>query len=288
MEFEATLKKTNSFDAECVTEIVPPTGMGRVDFAELWRYRELLATLVWRDLKVRYRQTLLGVFWVVGQPLLMVMIFTLVFQKIAGLSLTSGAPYPLFVFAGLVPWQFFANGVQNAGVSVLGNTQLVSKVYFPRLIIPAAPIAGALIDLIIVIATVFLIQIGYGWPPAISGLLYIPLGLVVLLALTFGIGCWMAALNVKYRDVRVIMPFLFQFGMFATPVLYPVDRLSSELQKAVAYNPMTGVLELFRGGMLGEPMNAWFISVSVIAAVLVLGTGIVAFTRMERQFADVM
>jgi lipopolysaccharide transport system permease protein len=275
-------------EVDRITEILPPSGLGRVDFREIWRYRELLGTLVWRDLKVRYRQTLLGVVWVVGQPLLMVSVFTLIFQKVAGMSLESGVPYPLFVFAGLVPWQFFANGVQNAGVSILGNTQLVSKVYFPRLIIPAAPIAGALIDLGIVGFAILVIQLGYGWLPGLVALIYVPLALTMLLALTFGIGCWMAALNVNYRDVRVIMPFLLQFGMFATPVLYPTSRLPGSLQQIAALNPMTGILGLFRGGLLGEPVEVWHVVLSVAIAGLSLVTGVMAFTRMERQFADVM
>jgi lipopolysaccharide transport system permease protein len=268
--------------------ITPPSGLGSVDLREVWRYRELLATLVWRDLKVRYRQTLLGVVWVIGQPLLMVAIFTLIFQKVAGLSLDSGVPYSLFVFAGLIPWQFFANGVQNAGVSILGSTQLVSKVYFPRLIIPAAPIAGALIDLLVVSFAILIIQLFYGWPPSLFALLYIPLALLVLLALTFGVGCWMAALNVNYRDVRVIMPFLLQFGMFATPVLYPITRLPNSLQQVASLNPMTGVLALIRGGMLGESVSVLHVSVAIALSLLFLVTGVMAFTRMERQFADVM
>ena len=282
------LNSANQMDADRITEILPPSGLGRVDLREIWRYRELLGTLVWRDLKVRYRQTFLGVIWVVGQPLLMVSIFTLIFQKVAGLSLESGVPYPLFVFAGLVPWQFFANGVQNAGVSILGNTQLVSKVYFPRLIIPAAPIVGGLIDLGIVSTTIVLIQLWYGWPPSVFAVVCVPLALFILLALTFGIGCWMAALNVNYRDVRVIMPFLLQFGMFATPVLYPVSRLPGSLQQIAALNPMTGVLELFRGGLLGEPVETWHVLLSLVCAGFLLVTGVMAFTRMERQFADVM
>ena len=273
---------------ERLTEILPPSGLGCVDLGEIWRYRELLTTLVWRDLKVRYRQTVLGVVWVVGQPLLMVSIFTLIFQKVAGLSLESGVPYPLFVFAGIVPWQFFANGVQNAGVSILGSSQLVSKVYFPRLIIPAAPVVGGLIDFGIVGCTIFAIQFWYGWPPNVFALVLLPLAILILVCLTFGVGCWMAALNVNYRDIRVIMPFLLQFGMFATPVLYPVSRLPAHLQQIAALNPMSGVLELFRGGLLGEPVTPWHVLLSAIASGTLLFTGVMAFTRMERQFADVM
>lgn len=282
------MTKSHYLESEHLTEILPPSGIGSVNFREIWRYRELLGTLVWRDLKVRYRQTMLGVVWVVGQPLLMVSIFTLIFQKVAGLTLESGVPYPLFVFAGLVPWQFFANGVQNAGVSVLGSTQLVSKVYFPRLIIPAAPIAGGLIDLFVVGCTVTLIQLWYGWVPTASSIAFIPIALLLLLALTFGVGCWMAALNVNYRDVRVIMPFLLQFGMFATPVLYPVSRLPASLKPLAALNPMTGVLELIRGGMLGEPVDTLSVMATLFLSGLLLVTGVMAFTRMERQFADVL
>lgn len=282
------MTRTQQLGADRITEILPPSGLGRVDLDEIWRYRELLLTLVWRDLKVRYRQTLLGVVWVVGQPLLMVAVFTLIFQRVAGLSLESGVPYPLFVFAGLVPWQFFANGVQNAGVSILGNTQLVSKVYFPRLIVPAAPVVGGLIDLAIVGSSICLIQVWYGWPPSAIAILLIPLAVVMLLALTFGVGCWMAALNVNYRDIRVVMPFLLQFGMFATPVLYPVSKLPDNLQLFAVLNPMAGILELIRGGLLGEAIVVWHVLVSVFFAILFLVSGVIVFTRMERQFADVM
>lgn len=282
------MTRTQQLGADRITEILPPSGLGRVDLDEIWRYRELLLTLVWRDLKVRYRQTLLGVVWVVGQPLLMVAVFTLIFQRVAGLSLESGVPYPLFVFAGLVPWQFFANGVQNAGVSILGNTQLVSKVYFPRLIVPAAPVVGGLIDLAIVGSSICLIQVWYGWPPSAIAILLIPLAVVMLLALTFGVGCWMAALNVNYRDIRVVMPFLLQFGMFATPVLYPVSKLPDNLQLFAVLNPMAGILELIRGGLLGEAIVVWHVLVSVFFAILLLVSGVIVFTRMERQFADVM
>lgn len=282
------MTRTQQLGADRITEILPPSGLGRVDLDEIWRYRELLLTLVWRDLKVRYRQTLLGVVWVVGQPLLMVAVFTLIFQRVAGLSLESGVPYPLFVFAGLVPWQFFANGVQNAGVSILGNTQLVSKVYFPRLIVPAAPVVGGLIDLAIVGSSICLIQVWYGWPPSAIAILLIPLAVVMLLALTFGVGCWMAALNVNYRDIRVVMPFLLQFGMFATPVLYPVSKLPDNLQLFAVLNPMAGILELIRGGLLGEAIVVWHVLVSLFFAILFLVSGVIVFTRMERQFADVM
>lgn len=282
------MTRTQQLGADRITEILPPSGLGRVDLDEIWRYRELLLTLVWRDLKVRYRQTLLGVVWVVGQPLLMVAVFTLIFQRVAGLSLESGVPYPLFVFAGLVPWQFFANGVQNAGVSILGNTQLVSKVYFPRLIVPAAPVVGGLIDLAIVGSSICLIQVWYGWPPSAIAILLIPLAVVMLLALTFGVGCWMAALNVNYRDIRVVMPFLLQFGMFATPVLYPVSKLPDNLQLIAVLNPMAGILELIRGGLLGEAIVVWHVLVSLFFAILFLVSGVIVFTRMERQFADVM
>ena len=282
------MTRTQQLGADRITEILPPSGLGRVDLDEIWRYRELLLTLVWRDLKVRYQQTLLGVVWVVGQPLLMVAVFTLIFQRVAGLSLESGVPYPLFVFAGLVPWQFFANGVQNAGVSILGNTQLVSKVYFPRLIVPAAPVVGGLIDLAIVGSSICLIQVWYGWPPSAIAILLIPLAVVMLLALTFGVGCWMAALNVNYRDIRVVMPFLLQFGMFATPVLYPVSKLPDNLQLFAVLNPMAGILELIRGGLLGEAIVVWHVLVSLFFAILFLVSGVIVFTRMERQFADVM
>ena len=261
---------SEKINSRVTIEIVPPEGMGSVDLKEVWRYRELLATLVWRDLKVRYRQTLLGVAWVVGQPLIMVAMFTLIFQKVAGLTIDSGVPYPLFVLTGLLQWTFFSTGVQNAGLSILGNTQLVSKVYFPRLIVPAAPVAGCLIDFAVIFAVVGLFQAWYGWVPQLSAVVLLPLALMLLLAVTFGTGCWMAALNVDFRDVRVVMPFLLQIGMYATAVVYPPTRLPSSLQPWAAINPMNGVLELFRGGLLGEPIILWHILWTALAAVLLL------------------
>jgi lipopolysaccharide transport system permease protein len=266
--------------------IQPSRGWRALDLRELWRFRELVYFLALRDIKVRYKQTALGVAWVLLQPLLAMGIFSIVFGQ-RGLA-ANGVPYPLFVVSGLVPWFYFSNATSGASGSVVGNTQLISKVYFPRLAIPLAAVLANLVDLSIglllelVLLVVF--GVGFGWH-----LLALPV-LVALIVLTaLGVSVWLSALDVQYRDVRYAVPFLVQVWLFATPVIYSSGDVPDRWRPLLALNPMTGVIEAFRWSLLGvgDPPLSALLGSAVIVAIL-LSTGLLYFRRMERTFADVI
>jgi homopolymeric O-antigen transport system permease protein len=266
--------------------IQPSRGWRALDLREVWRFRELVYFLALRDVKVRYKQTALGVAWVLLQPLLAMGIFSIVFGA-RGLT-TNGVPYPLFVVSGLVPWFYFSNATSGASGSVVGNTQLISKVYFPRLAIPLAAVLANLVDLCIGLGLelVLLIVFGAGWT---LNLLAIPF-LVALMVLTaLGVSVWLSALDVQYRDVRYAVPFFIQVWLFATPVIYATADVPDRWRPILALNPMTGVIEAFRWALLGTgdaPIAA--LAGSVLTVVLLLSTGLLYFRRMERTFADVI
>ena len=272
--------------AQPVVLIQPSRGWRALDLRELWRFRELVYFLALRDIKVRYKQTALGVAWVLLQPLLAMGIFSIVFGQ-RGLA-ANGVPYPLFVVSGLVPWFYFSNATSGASGSIVGNTQLISKVYFPRLAIPLAAVLANLVDLSIglllelVLLAVF--GVGYGWQ-----LLALPV-LVMLIVLTaLGVSVWLSALDVQYRDVRYAVPFFVQVWLFATPVIYSSGDVPERWRPILALNPMTGVIEGFRWSLLGvgDPPLAALLGSILIVAVL-LTTGLLYFRRMERTFADVI
>ncbi len=269
-----------------VFDIVATSGWSGVNFPELWTYRELLYILVWRDLKVRYRQTLLGAVWVMGQPLLTMLIFTLVFNRIARID-AGEIPYPVFVLAGLLPWGFFAAGTQGAANSLIGNANLITKVYFPRLLIPAASVAAALIDFIV--AGVVLAGM-LAWNRIVPSPMFMFLPVVILLAacLTLGFGLWLAALNVKYRDVRVMIPFVLQVWMYATPVVYPLHLLPEPWRTFAFLNPMVGVVEGFRWCLFGGELPLLALFSTLTSATILFAGGLLFFRRMERTFVDVI
>ena len=269
-----------------VIDIVPTSGWRGVNFADLWAYRQLLYILVWRDLKVRYRQTVLGVVWVMGQPLLTMLIFTGVFNRLARIE-SGDVPYPVFVLAGLLPWGFFSAGVAGAANSLLGNANLITKVYFPGLLIPTASVIAGLIDLAV---AGFVLAGMLTWHRIVPSPMLVFLPLVVLLAaaLTLGLGLWLAALNVKYRDVRVMIPFMLQVWMFATPVVYPQSLVPERWRALAALNPMTGVAEGFRWSLFGGACPVLALATTFVAATLLLGSGMLFFRRMERTFVDVI
>jgi lipopolysaccharide transport system permease protein len=281
--------------ARPVLDIEPTQGWRGINLADLWRYRDLLYIFVWRDLKVRYRQTLLGAVWVMGQPLLTMLIFTFLFNRLAHIETDSPVPYEVFVMAGLLPWTFFANGVQNSGNSLIGSSHLISKVYFPRLLIPASSVVAALVDFAVSgVVLVGLMVCRMPWSQLAPGvhLLLLPVALVLAFALTLGVGLWMSALNVEYRDVRVVIPFLLQLWMFATPVVYPFKLLPAAYQPIAIANPMTGIVETWRYAILGPAPDAsgpWLaLATSVALSAAVLVSGAFFFRRMERQFADIL
>ena len=254
---------------------------------DLWHYRELLYFLTWRDVKVRYKQTLLGAAWAILQPLLTMLIFTLLFGLLAGIK-SEGIPYPLFAYGGLLIWTFFSNSVTNSGNSLVGSSNLITKIYFPRMIIPAAAVAAGLVDLILA----FIIQIGmmiyYRVPPTWA-LVMIPVLVSVTALLALGVGMWLSALNVKYRDIRYAIPFVIQLWMFASPIIYPLSMLPKKWQWVLLLNPLTGIIQNFRIAMFGNQPFEWTsLAISVAITLLVLTYSAFSFRRMERHFADVI
>jgi len=257
---------------------------------DLWVYRELLFFLVWRDVKVRYKQTALGAAWAILQPLLAMLVFTLIFGRIARLP-SDNIPYPLFVYAALLPWQLFAFALTESTNSLVTNQHLIRKVYFPRLIIPIASVLVGLVDFCISLVVLVGMMIYYGFHPASTTLLFIPF-LILAVMTALGIGLWLSALNIQYRDVKYIIPFVTQFWMFATPVAYS-SKLVQERWPAFyglyGLNPMAGVVDGFRWALLGSGTGSgWMILISVVAVVAVLVGGLAYFKRMERTFADMV
>ncbi len=270
-----------------VTVLRASSGWVGADWRGLWKYRELLYFLVWRDIKVRYKQTVLGSAWAVIQPVLTMVVFSLFFGRLAQMP-SDGLPYPLFSFAALVPWTFFANGLTQGANSLVGSHELVKKVYFPRLIIPSATVFSGVVDFGLALLVLIGMMLFYGILPGLTFLWIVPLfGLALITSL--GVGLWFAALNVQYRDVRYIVPFIVQIWLFATPIAYPSSLLEDHWRIIYALNPMVGVVEGFRWAMLStDTVPGPMILVSSVVAVVILIGGIFYFRRMERTFADVI
>lgn len=258
-----------------------------VDFRELWAYRDLLYMLALRDISVRYKQTLLGAAWAVIQPLLTMLIFTLVFGMIAQVR-SEGVPYPVFAFAGLLPWLFFAQTLSRGGGSLVGNANLISKVYFPRLIVPMATTVAPLVDFLIAFVFLLVIMVFYGIVPG-RRLLALPLLLGLATATALACGLWLSALDVRYRDVGHVIPFLVQIWMFVSPVAYPSQLVPLRLQSVYALNPMAGVIEGVRWSLLGTPgPDLRFLALNVVCVLVVLLGGIAFFHRTEDTLVDVI
>jgi lipopolysaccharide transport system permease protein len=255
--------------------------------SELWRYRELLAFLTWRDVKVRYKQTVLGAAWAVIQPLATMVAFTLFLRRAAGGS-DSDVPYPLFVFAGLLPWTFLSNAVGTAGQSLISNHNLVTKVYFPRLVVPLGAVAAGLVDLAVASLVLLGLMLAYGVVPSV-GVLMVPLIFAMMVACASGMGIFLAALTVSYRDFRHVLPFLTQFWMFATPAIYlQGNGLGAGIMKFLPLNPAQGLIENLRQALLGGPLNWTSLAVSSAVSLTLLAAGTLYFIRVERRFADVI
>jgi lipopolysaccharide transport system permease protein len=254
---------------------------------DLWRYRELLGFLAWRDIKVRYKQAVLGITWSIVQPAVQTVLLTFVFSKLAKMP-DGGVPYPMLVLAGLLPWQLFSSAFGGASNSLVGNAHLISKIYFPRLIVPLSALAVALVDLLILLAITLPVTLLYGIMPTWR-LLLLPLFIFIALLVALGAGLWITALTVKYRDFRFITPFLLQIGLFVTPIGYRTDFLPN-WRDLLALNPLTGVVNGFRWCLLGGNMDfhASGLVMSVLISVVLLGTGLWYFRGTERQFADVI
>lgn len=262
----------------------PHTSWAPLNLGELWAHRELLYFLTWRDIKVRYKQTLLGAIWVIFQPLLTMLVFTFFFGKLVGAP--EGMPYPLFAYTGLLPWTFFANAVSNSSNSLVNNYNLITKVYFPRTVLPLAAVAAGLLDLAITSLILMGMTFYYGIKPTWSMLL-VPVFIMLTLLLALGLGLCVSALGAKYRDVRHALPFLLYLWMFSSPIIYP-SSVAGKWRWALEFNPMTGIINGFRSALIGRPFD-W--SAIAISTIIVLGTLICsayAFRRIEKTFADLI
>jgi lipopolysaccharide transport system permease protein len=267
--------------------IRPPCGWARTDLRELWAYRELLGFLIWRDVKVRYKQTALGAAWAIVQPVASMVLFTILFGRIAKLP-SEGVPYPLFVFAAVVPWQMFAQAFGSASNSVVGSAGLITKVYFPRLIVPMAAVCATVVDFLVAFAVLVLMMAAYGVAPG-PRILLTPFLVIFALTTAFAVALWSAALNVKYRDVQYVLPFVIQFWMLASPVGYSATLVERPLWRVLyALNPMAGVIQGFRWCLLGAAAPGPQLAASAVMIALLLAAGLRYFRRMEDTFADII
>ena len=281
-----TSQMPSVFDHHHVTVIEPPKRWPRIDWRELWAYRELLWVLATRDVKVRYKQSVLGAAWAVIRPFMTMVIFSIVFGTLAKIP-SDGFPYPIFVYAGLLPWIFFSSAVSSSASSLVGSSHLVSKVYFPRLIIPLSSVGSALVDLLVSTAILLLMMLWYGIGWSLN-LLAAPLLLIAIAVAALGVGTLLSALTVSYRDFAHITPFLLQIWMYITPIIFPVSLVPAQWQWVLYLNPLTGLVEGFRAAFLGKPMDVVSIVVSVGVSLAVLAVGVVYFEKVERRFADVI
>lgn len=272
---------------ERITLITPSTGWAPLRLRELLEYRELLYFLTWRDIKIRYKQTALGAAWAVIQPFFTMVVFSVFFGRLARIP-SEGVPYPIFAYSALVPWSYFATSLTQSANSLVDHARLITKIYFPRLLVPAAPVVAGLVDFAIAFA-VLLGMLLYYRLPLTARLLTVPLFLALAAVTALAVGLWLSALNVKYRDVRYTIPFLIQFWLFATPVAYPASLVPERWRLLYGLNPMTGVVEGFRWALLGRPETPGpVIAVSVLSVLGLLLGGLFYFRRMERSFADIV
>jgi lipopolysaccharide transport system permease protein len=269
------------------TFIEPPARWRALDVREVWRYRELVYFLLWRDLKVRYKQTVIGGAWAVLQPLLTMVVFSIVFGRLINVP-SEGVPYPIFSYTALLPWTFFAGAVARAGNSLIQDPNLLSKVYFPRVALPLAALSSILVDLAVAFAILVGMMLFYGLVPGFT-LLALPLFLLLALLTTIGVGLWLSALNVKYRDINYVIPLLVQFWLFLTPVAYPSTLVPDAWRPLYSLNPMVGVVEGFRWAILGtESLSVGTAFISAAVALVLSVSGLLYFRRVEHEFADVV
>lgn len=266
----------------------PASGWSPLNLRDLWRYRELIYFMTWRDLKVRYKQTLLGASWAILKPFMMMVVFSIFFGNLAQMP-SYGLPYPLFSYTALLPWELFANALNVASRSLVVNSNMITKVYFPRIILPLSSILAGVVDFAIAFVILLGMMVYYRVPPA-PAMWTLPLFLLLALITSLGVGLWLSALNVLYRDVGYVTPFLVQFWLFITPIVYPADLIGSKWRLVYSLNPMAGVVEGFRWALLGIEQGAPspMLAVSTAVAVVLLVSGLFYFRRMERQFADMV
>jgi len=266
--------------------IRPGRAWAPLNLGEVWSYRELLYFLTWRDVKVRYKQAALGVAWAVIQPLFTMLIFTVFFGRLAKIP-SNGVPYPLFSYAAILPWTFFANALASSGNSLVSNRNLITKIYFPRLIVPAAAVAAGLVDFAIAFIVFIGLFVYYRFPIRTNFVMFLPL-VVLMSLLALAVGMWMSAVNVRYRDVQYALPFLIQLWMFVSPVIYPASLMPQRWRWVLDLNPMTGIIEGFRSASLGLPFQWGAIAYSTAITIAWLVYASFSFRRMERYFADIV
>lgn len=272
---------------ETTVIIEPRTGLFQLDLKELWQYRELLYFLVWRDLKVRYKQTAIGVGWAVVQPFITMLIFTLIFGVLVKVP-SDGLPYPIFAYSALLPWNYFASALHRCVVSVVGDAALVSKVYFPRIILPLAGTVSGLVDFLVSLILLFGMMAWFQIPGSMA-MLTLPLFLLLALCTAFAVGLWLSALNVRYRDVGHTIPFVVQIWMYASPIVYPASIIPESYRLVYSLNPMAGVIEGFRWALLGKQSPDFaIIGLSFVVVLALMVGGLVFFRNWERTFADVV
>ena len=284
-----SIKKTEAVLPGNFAHIViePPKGWEPIKLGELWKSRELLFFLTWRDIKVRYKQTALGAIWAILQPVLTMIVFSIIFGGLAKLP-SDGIPYPIFTFTALLPWQLFSFALTQSSNSLVGSQNLISKVYFPRLIVPLSSVLAGVVDFAIAFVVLVGLMAFYGIDLTLSALL-LPLFLLLALASATAVGLWLSALNVKYRDVRYLLPFLTQFWMYATPIAYSSTLIPEKWRWLYSLNPMAGVVEGFRWAILGKSsLDVFSISISACVVVIFLIGGLYYFKRMETSFADII
>ena len=273
--------------AENLTVIEPKKGWVAFDLREIWKYRELFYFLTKRDIKVRYKQTVLGGLWAIIQPVFTMIVFTLFFGRLAKVP-SDGIPYPIFVYAGLLPWTYFANALTASGNSLVGSANLITKAYFPRLIIPASASLAGLVDFFIAMLVLGFLMVYYQFLPS-YGILLFPALVTLTFLCAVGVGLWLSALNVEYRDIRYAIPFLIQIWMFVSPVIYSVSIVGENYRWLLAINPMGGVINAFRASLLGHQSIDWLLlSISAAIILFLLFSGMYYFRRMEKTFADVV
>ncbi len=280
---------TDTTSEELLVRIEPTRGWKIIDLKELKRFRELIYFMTWRDLKVRYKQTVLGVAWAIIQPLMTMVVFSIFFGNLAKVP-SDGIPYPLFSLAGLLPWQLFENSLRNASRSLVGNRNMITKIYFPRVVLPMSSVLASVVDFLVALPILIGFMIYYGYSPNIYALL-IPYYLLLTVVTAFGVGLWFSALNVLYRDIGYIVPFITQLWMYLTPIAYGSGMITNpKLQFIYNLNPMVGVVNGFRSSLLGEyaVMPIQSMVFSALISILILISGLFYFRRMERQFADVI
>jgi lipopolysaccharide transport system permease protein len=266
--------------------IRPPRKWVPIDFQEIWAYRELLYFFTWRDVKIRYKQTGLGFAWAVIQPLFTMIIFSLIFGAFAKIP-SDGIPYPLFSYAALLPWTLFAEGMTRSTNSMVANAPIMTKVYFPRLLMPISGIMSPLVDFCIAFSILIAMMFYYGFVPTVN-VIFLPAFLLLAIATSLGVGLWLSALNVQYRDFQYTVPFLIQIWMYASPVVYPASMLPEKFRVLYGLNPMAGVIEGFRWALLGTTPPSAMILVSVGVVVVMLVSGLFYFKKMEQYFADLV